>query len=150
MDVVNSAGRGTNPGGAEIPRISMKTGARCLLYRVEGPFSVDLCRNLTDSVLEQCEAKKQRRVVVDVRSMTGQASVMDLYDAAKYATKLVAVVSRIAILERRERVGPQYRFFENLAVNRALPVRICWEVEQTQQWVGEDISDVLNLANQAQ
>jgi hypothetical protein len=148
MVAVNLTGKSAQPGEAEIVGISVKTGARCLLFRVEGLFSTDLCRKLADSILEQVLAKNQRRVVVDVRSMTGNPSVMDLYKVATYATKLAGTVFRIAVLDRRERVGTQYRFFENLSVNRAVSLRVCWTVAQAQQWVGEDISDVLSPANQ--
>lgn len=91
-------------------------------------------------VTTSCRERGMFRLLIDVRTMTGKLDTLETFDVAgrgipnrTEARRLV----RSAILDRSENIE-RIRFFETVAVNRGLTVKVFDDEAQAIRWLQED------------
>jgi len=89
-----------------------------------------------------CGEREISRLLIDVRSMSGSLDTLETYDVAGRELprqRAVRRVLRSAILDRPENIE-RIRFFETVAVNRGLNVRVFADEAPAVEWLLADPS----------
>ncbi len=84
-----------------------------------------------------CDERNISRVLIDLRSMSGGLDTLETYDVAGRELprqKAVRRVLKSAILDRPENIE-RIRFFETVAVNRGLNVKVFADEKKAIQWL---------------
>ena len=87
-----------------------------------------------------CDERNISRVLIDLRSMSGGLDTLETYDVAGRELPRQEAVRRVlksAILDRPENIE-RIRFFETVAVNRGLNVRVFADEETAVEWLLTD------------
>lgn len=90
-----------------------------------------------------CSERRIPRLLIDVRGMTGGLDTLETYDVAGHELpghEDVRRVLRSAILDLPENIE-RIRFFETVAVNRGLNVRVFAAEEPAIEWLLADSND---------
>jgi hypothetical protein len=89
-----------------------------------------------------CDERNISRILIDLRGMSGGLDTLETYDVAGRELprqKAVRRVLRSAILDRPENIE-RIRFFETVAVNRGLNVRVFADEAPAIEWLLADTS----------
>jgi len=68
--------------------------------------------------------------------MTGQMSVIDRFDVAEYGARTIHERIKVAVLGREDQILPD-RFFEQVAVNRGLRLKLFTDADEAADWLQE-------------
>lgn len=108
--------------------------------RLSGVRSPEALLQAAAEVTTSCRERGIFRVLIDVRTMTGKLDTLETFDVAgrgipnqTEARRLV----RSAILDRSENIE-RIRFFETVAVNRGLTVKVFDDEAEAVRWLQED------------
>ena len=107
-----------------------------LLVEFTGQFEVDSAKRSVDALVESCIKTKNPKVLFDIRSMTGDLSTLDRYRVGQYGSDTITRTTRFAMLARADQVSPD-KFFENIAVNRGLNLKVFTNIDETVAWLKE-------------
>lgn len=103
-----------------------------LLFTCQGAGTLASFRVLVDRISVEVAARGRRRVLADVRSMSGALPDMDRFEIGVYAAEKLTGVERFAVLASVEhRIN---RFFEDTARNRGLQVRVFLDEAEALAW----------------
>jgi hypothetical protein len=104
-----------------------------LRLEFRGTFTPAAAMQVVDAMIAQCLEADCTRVLLDCRSMGGRIEVVDRFEVAEYgATRLRSV--RVAVLGRADQILPD-RFFEKVAVNRGLKLKVFTDSEAAEDWL---------------
>jgi len=115
-----------------------------LYVQASGIRSIENIISLAQDYINASEEKGYKRVLVDVRDMTGELQTVDSYDLGKEAPDKLGGVhpwlkGAIVDLEKnRER----YHFLETVLVNRGFHIRFFSNLDEAKRWLleGKDTS----------
>lgn len=99
-----------------------------------GSFTMEAARRAVDEMVEACVREKCAKVLFDCRAMTGDLSVMNRFDIAKYGALKIPHTVRIAMIARDDLILPD-NFFENVARNRGVRVTVFTEIDKALEWL---------------
>ena len=102
-----------------------------------GDFTRAEARRCIDVCTTSCLDHGLMRVLLDVRQMTGDMTVMDRFQTALYGIKLRKHKIKTAMLANDRIVLPD-RFFESVARNRGIRIRVFTDEDQALAWLEED------------
>jgi hypothetical protein len=110
--------------------------------RLAGVRRPDSLIEAAAEITADCRDRGIFRVLIDVREMTGQLDTLETFDVAgrgipnrTEARRLI----RSAILDRTENIQ-RIRFFETVAVNRGLTVKVFDDETDAVRWLLEDLN----------
>lgn len=109
-----------------------------LLIKVTGDYSLTSYMGLIDRVAVASEEAGQTNVLVDITDVAGNPPGVDRLDLGKYAAKVWEHRIRVAVVARAEVID---KFFENVAVNRAVRVVVVPDVRMAQAWLLRETPD---------
>lgn len=87
-----------------------------------------------------CAERRISRVLIDLRKMSGGLDTLETYEVAGRdlpRQRAVRRVLRAAILDRHENIE-RIRFFETVAVNRGLNVKVFADEDHAREWLLAD------------
>lgn len=121
---------------------------RYLQINLEGEWESSKIGEISDEILNICEKYQSRRILFDVRRLTGNPSVMGRFSmATQFAMKFIKArishripACRFAVIGHHPMVDPN-RFEETVAVNNGLPVRTFTDLEKALAWLEADDPD---------
>lgn len=90
-----------------------------------------------------CAERRISRLLIDIRGMTGGLDTLETYEVAGHELpghEGVRRILRSAILDLPENIE-RIRFFETVAINRGLNVRIFADEDQAVAWLLADSTD---------
>jgi hypothetical protein len=117
-------------------KTNMRLTSGHLFVDVDGVFSVEYACDVIDQTLKKCLECSEKRVLMDVRKMSGDMSVMDRFNVALHARVLAIYGIKTAMIGRDDQILPD-NFLENVLVNRGVEARILTTPEQGEQWLAQ-------------
>lgn len=117
--------------------LSIGKKGHVLWVKATGTRSLQTVLAMSQDIWTACVESGLRKVLVDVLALKGRLSTIDSYDIpAKHFTKIrdTNIITRCAILDLKE-FEHSYRFFENVAVNRGLNLRIFSDIDEAIAWL---------------
>jgi hypothetical protein len=120
--------------------LEIDQGAGFVTARLSGVRRPDSLLTAAAEITTSCRERGVFRLLIDVRTMTGKLDTLETFDVAgrgipnrTEARRLV----RSAILDRTENIE-RIRFFETVAVNRGLRVKVFDDEAEAVRWLQED------------
>ena len=101
-----------------------------------GMFDLVAARRSVDRMVDACVEEDCDNVLFDCRSMSGDISVMDRFSMGKYGGEHINPDIRIAMLGHRRHILPD-KFFENVAHNRGIQMKLFSDIEEAIAWLKE-------------
>ena len=89
------------------------------------------------AVLECALANAVTRVLCDERKLEYALDLLSTFESAKYMAEIVPKVARVAIVCKPGK-APHADFWETVAVNRGLQVRMMTDLAEATTWVLQD------------
>jgi hypothetical protein len=109
-----------------------------LMLIVAGEQSLDANKALVIMIIESCVEHQLNKVVVDIRGFEGQPGVISDYELANFSVeKGLSVLKKAALVYRKEN-HEFTSFFETVAINRGLNVKIFLEPDEAVGWITKD------------
>jgi hypothetical protein len=102
-----------------------------------GTRSTETILAMSKDILAACAEKKVKKVLIDVRAMEGRLRIMEAYDIVNQSFVKMRdrrVITQAALVDLKE-FEHDYRFFENVAVNRYFNLRIFSELDEAVKWL---------------
>ncbi len=121
-------------------KMSIKKESDFLHINVTGVQSRETVTAIAWDVLEACEENEVSKVLVDVREMTGRLVGLDAYEvSALEFPKLQekGILKRAAVIDLEEN-SENSRFFETVAVNRGINIRIFSSADEAVDWLDKE------------
>ena len=88
------------------------------------------------SVVEECRKGHFKRLLCNELQLEYRLGTLDTFENAKYISQFAAEIGRAAIV-CNEKFFVDARFWETVAVNRGLEVRVFKDMETARQWLAE-------------
>jgi hypothetical protein len=107
-----------------------------VLVEVEGKFSVEFAFKVIDLTLDKCLEVNEKRVFMDLRSMSGKISVMDRIRVGNHARVLRLHAIKTVLIGREDQTLSD-NFLENFLINRGVQVRIFTEPKEGKHWLAQ-------------
>ncbi len=105
---------------------------QCLHVRLTGHQDLEVLQQLVHDIVDQCMATTCRHVLVDARESTGAMNTVDKYELGMTAASFSMSGIKVACVDMGERTD---YFFETVAVNRGVSVRIFTDYDEAQAWL---------------
>ena len=99
-------------------------------------FSVATVKHAVDLVADACKEEPCSRILFDSRSVTGEMPVPDRFDMGRYAAESLPESIKVAVLARADQISPD-GFFETVARNRDLDLRVFSDLHEATEWLKE-------------
>jgi hypothetical protein len=112
--------------------LSYRQDGDVLFCEVRGPYSLAAFLHLADQVSAERITRGARRVLVDIRHVTGDISHLDRYRLGIYVAEKPKHAERLAVVARREIIN---WMFENVATNRGLPTCVTADQRYAETWL---------------
>jgi hypothetical protein len=90
-----------------------------------------------NAVMEKAIESGNGKILCDERQLEYRLNVMDTFEAGQYVAAIARYVNRIAIVTH-ERNRADAEFWETVARNRGLQVRVFFNMEDARAWMGLD------------
>jgi hypothetical protein len=100
-----------------------------------GAFSLAAAKRSVDVLVETCGKENCNKVLFDCRPMTGDMPIFERYEIAKYGAESLPYRIKVAMLGREDQVSPD-DFFETVAVNRGLILKVFSDMDKAIAWLG--------------
>jgi hypothetical protein len=115
-------------------QIDFEIAERYLVANVSGPYSLPGMRELIHRIAEESAKWQMARVLVDVSHMTGNATTVERFEYAQYATATFQgrVQKCAACAGPAQRLEP---FTEVVAQNRGLRLRVFRQRAEALDWL---------------
>lgn len=114
--------------------ISLSLEDNCIRVKATGAPSLDGLRRTLSQINALSREHARYRVLVDSREVQGQPPGADIYDGGELLAEALAPGTRVAVLVRT--ITDDHRFFENVAVNRGVPVCYFQDEAMALDWLG--------------
>ena len=101
---------------------------------VSGAFSVAAAKTSVDVLAATCRKEDCYAVLFDCRPMTGEMPTFDRYKIGQYGAEVLPHSIKIAMLGREDQVSPD-DFFENVAVNRGMILKVFSDEKKAIEWL---------------
>lgn len=106
-----------------------------LHFTVTGENSHDSVAGYMEEVLRECTARQCFRVLIEERLEGPRLGTMQVFSlVSKGSERLRGVLQAMAYVDVNA-AGDLMRFAENVAVNRAIPVRVFASVAAAEEWL---------------
>jgi len=115
-------------------RIRVNPEAGCLFVEISGVFDRVKAKELMRQVFQSTQSQSLSRILVDIRNMAGPIPTMARFEMARFLATEQKAVLRVAVLKLPEQV-PDDKFFENVAGNRGIPVKVTTDLEKALDWL---------------
>ena len=102
-------------------------------------FTVDDVKAYGMAVITACLKSGATRVLCDERQLMGQLDTLGDYEAAEFVAQHATRVVRVAIVCPAHLLGDR-DFWETVAVNRGLRVRVFADIDLANTWLAETTS----------
>lgn len=110
-----------------------------LWVTAKGNRSIQTVLSMSNDILAVCVEKKVKKVLADVRALKGRLSTIEAYEIpSKHFPKMRDrnVITHNAIVDLKE-FEHNYKFFENVAVNRGFNIRIFSNPNEAFEWLSK-------------
>jgi hypothetical protein len=101
---------------------------------VSGAFTVALAKQSVDMLAATCSKEDCYAVLFDCRPMTGEMRIFDRYTIGQYGSEVLSHAIKVAMLAREDQVSPD-DFFENVAVNRGMILKVFSDEKKAIAWL---------------
>jgi len=102
---------------------------------VTGENSRDTVERYTEEVVRECTARNCPRILIEERLVGPRLGTIDVFTlVAAASTRYLGVFKSVAYVDVYA-VGDTMSFAENVAVNRAFPVRVFATVAAAEKWL---------------
>ena len=107
-----------------------------LLVRHEGEVTPSEAEMARKEALRLVRSNKLSKVVVDIRDVTGEADPDDLRLVMEGNAKITPPRPHAAIVVREDQYS-QFRFIEDFAVSRGMPIRVFVDEDAALSWLAD-------------
>jgi hypothetical protein len=117
--------------------ISYKIRAEGVLLHVEASGNDDSLEQVKQyglAIIDAAIAHEAKRVLCDERALEYALGTFDTFEAAKFIAAMAPKVARIAIVCKPKHIEAG-DFWETVAVNRGLQVRIFTDIDEAHSWL---------------
>ncbi len=117
--------------------LKIEVESSVLWVTATGTRSLQTVLAMSQEISAACVERNLKKVLVDVQALEGRLGTLDAYDIpTKHFPKIRnhSIISRCAIVDLKE-FENDYRFFENVAVNRGFDLRIFSDVKEAIAWL---------------
>jgi hypothetical protein len=112
---------------------AFEAGAGYLKVRLGGRYSLPDLRGIIEAIGSEAERGGHARALLDLTAVDGDQPDLDRFETGVYAAEQLAKLERVAVLMAgRARVN---RFFEDVARNRGLQVRVTQDPGEALDWL---------------
>ena len=111
-----------------------------LYVEISGAFDRFRTKELMRQVFQSAQSQSFSRILVDIRNMAGPIPTMARFEMARFLATEQKAVLRVAVLKLPEQV-PDDKFFENVAGNRGIPVKVTTDLEKALDWLDIEAAD---------
>ena len=87
---------------------------------------------IIDFITAESKKSKYDQLMIDFRKLRGSIPNMDRYKLGCYTAERLDTSLRIAIIYRKEEIN---QFFEMVALNRGIQIRVVSELRQAKTWL---------------
>ena len=101
---------------------------------ISGDFSPAGAKHAVDVLADRCSQEQCYKVLFDCRSVLGEMPGPDRYELAQYGARVLGPRIKSAMLAREDQISPD-RFFENVAVNRGLTLKVFSDLPAAIEWL---------------
>jgi hypothetical protein len=101
---------------------------------ISGAFSLEAAKQSVDILAAACDKENCYTVLFDCRPMTGEMPIFDRYQIGRYGTEVLPHTIKFAMLGREDQVSPD-AFFENVAVNRGMILKVFSDEKKAIEWL---------------
>ena len=108
-----------------------------LLTVVSGSFDHAKLAAMLKDIFAASSCHGLRRILIDIRTLEGDLSVMARYDFGRIAAELQREPVRIAVLGTEAQLWPD-RFAENVANNRGVQTKVSTDLVEALAWLNRD------------
>ncbi len=105
-----------------------------LHVKLSGTLSLAAGRRAVEVTEEACRRKRCTHVLFDQTAATGELPLSDRFEIGVYAARKLPSSARIAVLAKEDQIRP-HRFFESVARNRDMDLRLFSDREEALQWL---------------
>ncbi len=103
-----------------------------LFVEYSEPYKFGVCLALIQEIADTCIRDELRKILCDVRGMTGKISVIDSFQLAVAAASAFRGL-QVAGVYRQEDIDP---FVETVVINRGGNVHMFSDIESAKAWLG--------------
>jgi len=112
---------------------AFEPGSGYLRMKLAGRYSLPELREAIAAIGAEIDRAGHARVLVDFTGVQGDIPDIDRYETGVYAAEQLARIERVAVLSgRQQRVN---HFFEDVARNRGLQVRVTQDPAEALAWI---------------
>ena len=104
-----------------------------LLVNIDEPYSLDLLLSTVRETGEICRRDHLDKVLVDLRSVGTNVSIMDRYDIGVQVSKEIGREIRVAVVGKRNLLN---YMAEIVAGNRGARMKVFFRVDAALKWLG--------------
>ena len=104
-----------------------------VLLRHEGEVTPDEINAARIEVLRLVRTSGLSRMIIDVRDATSEATIKELRAMMEDNAKVAPPRPHAAVVVRADQY-PTFRFSEDFAVSRGMPIRVFVDEDQAMQW----------------
>ncbi|MCI0555626.1 MAG: hypothetical protein L0287_32170, partial [Anaerolineae bacterium] len=97
------------------------------------PYSLELFMSTIREIDEQCRKENLNKVLVDLRKMEGDPSILDRYQIGVEIANVWGPRYRVAGVAKAEMIN---KMIENTAVNRGARLLATSDIELAMEWLG--------------
>ena len=101
---------------------------------ISGDFTPTAAKHAVDALADRCSKEQCYKVLFDCRSVLGEMPGPDRYELAQYGARVLGPKIKSAMLAREDQISPD-RFFENVAVNRGLNLKVFSDINEAVGWL---------------
>jgi hypothetical protein len=98
----------------------------------DGSNDLNILITLMEEIAEVCKRENKKKLLIDLRNMTGEPKFMDRFRLGITAVRIFRGFLKIAIVYKKVESN---RFAETVAINRGLPTRITHDLEEAKHWL---------------
>lgn len=104
-----------------------------LLVEISGPYSLEMLMSAVHEVADQCRKESLNKVLIDLRNMDGDPSILDRYQIGVEIASIWGPRYKVAVIARTEIVN---KMTENTAVNRGAKFMVTPDANRALEWLG--------------
>lgn len=102
---------------------------------ISGEFNLADFKKVYQQVIDSSVRLNQPRVIFDTRSMSGEISTMERYEAAVWIAQNQKARVRMVFFVSLDQIYPD-KFAETVAINRGVQLKVTTDMEEAMQWLG--------------
>ncbi len=123
--------------GAVVAELNIEKRGDVLHVEAIGTRTLEAVESIVVQIMEAANKHETTKVIVDVRKLKGRLATWDAYKIPSTQFPKLGdrqTIQKAAIVDLKE-FEDQYRFFENVAVNRGYFLRIFGGLDEAMEWI---------------